>query len=234
MSNPKAPVCASFAAEAVLSERQRILLVDDHPIVRQGLARVIDGEPDLTVCGEAETAAAAMTLTAQHRPALALLDLSLSGKPDVTLIRRLHDAQPAMRVLVVSMHDESLWAARCLKAGACGYVMKQEKPRVLVQRIRQALRGETAVSEPVSSDLLKRLTWGRDLDKPAEKPALGERETQVLGLLGRGHTSREIAAALAISVKTVDAHREHIKQKLGLRSAAELIHYAVVESVGGV
>ena len=208
-----------------MAERHKLLLVDDHPIVRQGLTHVIHLEPDLVVCGEAESVDSALALAKQHQPALALVDLSLGAKPDVILVGRLREMCPQVRVLVLSMHDEAIWAVRALKAGACGYVMKQESSVVLMQRVRQALRGETAVNEGVASEMLKQLTWGRNAE--SDKPALAERELQVLALLARGQTTREIATTLQISIKTVDSHREHIKQKLGLKTAAELMFYAV-------
>jgi len=208
-------------------EQASILLVDDHPIVRQGLAFVINMEADLHICGEAESVETAVEAAGRLQPALALVDLSLDGRPDVELIRQLRQMIPPIRVLVLSMHDEAVWAPRALEAGACGYVMKQESAQLLMRRIRQALRGETAVSETVAAALIKQLTWGRDASAEEEKPTLGERELQVLHLLGKGQTSREIAEALQISIKTVGSHREHLKQKLGLRSAAELMHYAV-------
>lgn len=212
-------------------ERTPILLVDDHPVLRAGLARLIEAEPDLAVCGEAETPDAALAAALKLKPALAIVDLSLHGQSSIDLIRRLRAALPALRVVVLSMHDEATWAVRVLQAGACGYVMKQDDPKVLIARIRRALRGETAVSERVSVDLLRQLTWGRDnaAPPPGSEDRLGDRERQVLRLIGQGQSTRDIAAALHISVKTVDAHREHIKHKLQLSSAAELIRYAVLK-----
>ncbi|MGC4034244.1 MAG: response regulator transcription factor [Tepidisphaeraceae bacterium] len=213
-----------------MSERHSVILVDDHPILRQGLAKLIEGEPDLTVCAEAATAAEALTAAESHRPALAVVDLNLDGKPNLELIRQLRQANPELRVLVLSMHDEEQWAGRVLQAGACGYVMKQENPRTLLARMRQALAGETAVSPAVASMMLRALTWDREAAKPEGVDRLGDRERQVLHLIGKGQSTRDVAAALHISVKTVDAHREHIKQKLGLRTAAELVRFAVLHA----
>jgi DNA-binding NarL/FixJ family response regulator len=213
-----------------VADRTAVLLVDDHPVLRAGLARLLEGEPDLIVCGEAENAETALAAADRLRPALAVVDLSMHGQSSIELIRRLRTNHPELRVLVLSMHDESTWAARVLQAGASGYVMKQDDPKVLIDRIRQVLRGETAVSPAIAATLLRELTWGRNPAKPAVgEDRLGDREQQVLRLLGQGKSTREIAADLHISVKTVDAHREHIKQKLGLSSAAELIRYAVLK-----
>lgn len=208
-----------------------VLIVDDHPILRQGLARLVESEPNLHVCAEAETTEQAVAAAETQRPALAIVDLSLGAKPNVDLIKQLRDRVPGLRVLVLSMHEESLWAARVLQAGACGYVMKQESPRVLIARVQQALRGETAVSESVSSALLRQLTWDRTSTaaRPTGEESLGDRELQVLHLIGQGKSTRDTALELHISVKTVDAHREHIKRKLGLSTAAELIRYAVLK-----
>jgi len=204
----------------------RIFLVDDHPVLRHGLARLIDSEPDLSICGEAETADDALAAIESLKPNLAVVDLSLQGKPGLDLIKQLTTRSPDTRVLVLSMHEESLWAERAMRAGACGYVMKQEEPKVLMQRIRQALRGETSLSERMSGMMLKRLTWNRGSANVEDK--LGDREVEVLHLIGQGMTSRQIAATLNISTKTVDAHREHMKQKLGIQTAAELLRYAVL------
>lgn len=215
---------------AGVSERHTILLVDDHPVLRQGVSRLIESEPGLHVVAEAQTADEALEAAEKHSPQLAIVDLSLHGKPNVDLIRNLRDRHADLRVMVLSMHDEGIWAARVLQAGACGYVMKQESPRVLISRVQQALRGETAVSEAVASNLLKQLTWDKSAAaRPTGEESLGDRELQVLRLIGSGKATREIAAELHISVKTVDAHREHIKRKLGLNSAAELIRYAVLK-----
>jgi DNA-binding NarL/FixJ family response regulator len=213
-----------------MNDKHAVLLVDDHPILRQGLARLIEGEPDLYVCAEAASSDEALAAAQTHQPALAVVDLSLHGRPGVDLVRRLRESQPHLRVLVLSMHDEEQWASKSLAAGACGYVMKQDNPRTLLARMRQALRGETAVSPGVASLLLKQLTWDKNAAAPAGLDRLGDRERQVLQRIGQGQSTREIAAALHISIKTVDAHREHIKQKLGLRSAAELVRYAVLHA----
>ena len=209
----------------------RILLVDDHPVLRQGLVRLIEREPDLSVCGEAESADEALRAVARLHPTLVIVDLSLHGKPGLELIKDLRASHPDVRVLVLSMHDETLWAERVLRAGACGYIMKQEKPRVLISSIRQALRGEICLSEAMSATLLRKLA-GRRPDRGNSEDGLGDRELEVLQLIGQGLATRDIAAALHISIKTVEAHREHIKRKLNLPTGDELLRYAVFRFYG--
>ena len=205
----------------------KLLLVDDHPVLRQGLAKLLEGEAGITICGEVDNADAALEAIEQLSPAMAIVDLSLNGKPGLGLIKEIKVRWPELLVLVLSMHEESLWAERVLRAGACGYVMKQEKPRVLVQRIHQALRGDLALSEAMSASLLRKVIHGRPASAHGEE-ALGDREIQVLQLIGQGHTPREIAAMMNISAKTVDAHREHLKRKLNLDSVSELLRYATL------
>lgn len=205
----------------------QLLLVDDHPILRQGLVKLLEAEPDLQICAEVDNTDAALEAIQRLSPDLAIVDLSLQGKPGLGLIKEIHTRWPAVLVLVLSMHEESLWAERVLRAGACGYVMKQEKPRVLVQRIRRALRGDMALSDAMAATLLRKLVGGRSSPSHGEE-ALGDREIQVLQLIGQGHTPREIAGLMNISTKTVDAHREHLKRKLNLDSVNELLRYATL------
>lgn len=205
----------------------RILLVDDHPVLRQGLVRLIENEKDMEVCGEAETAEEAMAAIASSHPTLAIVDLSLGGRPGLELVKDLRDRYPDVRVLVLSMHDEMLWAERTLRAGACGYVMKQEKPRALMAKIRQALRGEVCISDAVNQSIVRKLAPGGP-SKPAQaEDGLGDRELEVLQLIGHGLSTRDIAAAMHISIKTVESHREHLKKKLNLANGDDLLRYAV-------
>jgi DNA-binding NarL/FixJ family response regulator len=216
-----------MSAKKAGEQPARILLVDDHPVLRQGLVRLIEREADLTVCGEAESADGALAAVAKASPSLVIVDLSLQGKPGLELIKDLHRHHPDVRVLVLSMHDESLWAERVLRAGACGYVMKQEKPRVLLAQIRKALRGETCLSDPMTESLLRKVAASRNAE-PGGEDRLGDRELEVLQMIGQGMSTRDIAAALHISVRTVEAHREHMKEKLNLGSGEELLRYAVL------
>ncbi len=217
--------------EATMSTAS-ILIVDDHPIVREGLVRFIEQEPDLSVCGEAENFDDAMAAVERLRPTMVLVDLSLKGKPGMELIKELKNYYPSILVLVVSMHDELIWAERSLRAGACGYVMKQEKPSEVLNRIRQALAGEISLSETMSARLIRRATGRRVVETSTTIESLSDRELQVLQLIGEGMTNRQVAAVLHISQRTVDAHREHIKAKLRLSSGAELLRYAFQHAFG--
>jgi len=218
--NPGVPTKAPLA-------RSTILLVDDHPVLREGLVSLINRERDLQVCAQAASAEEAMDAAEKFRPDLAIVDLSLQGKPGLELVKELRTHFPQIKILVLSMHDELLWAERVLRAGASGYVMKQEKPRVLLEQIRKALRGETSVSESIASTLLRKLGGARaGAGNPED--GLGDRQLEVLQLISQGLSTRQIAAAMHISVKTVEAHREHIKRKLNLSTGDELLRYAVL------
>lgn len=213
------------------AKRARILLVDDHPVVRHGLAKLFESEGDMVVCGEVGSAAEAMATIPACDPSLVIVDLSLGGRPGLDLVKDLRSFHPTLAVLVLSMHDEAVWAERAVRAGAVGYVMKQERPRQLVVKVRQALRGETCLSDRMTAMLLEKAV-GRKGGGGAVEDVLGDRELQVLQMIGAGMPTREIAASMNISVKTVEAHREHIKQKLGLDSAAALLRYALLRFLG--
>lgn len=215
-------------------KKTRILIVDDHPMMRQGLAQLIGAEPDLTVCGEADNAENALGVIASLKPDLVLADISLPGKNGLELIKDFQAIQPGLPILVISMHDESLYAERVLRAGGRGYIMKQEGGRKLMQAIRRVLEGKIYVSEKMSADILEIFSGrpGGSEGSPLEK--LTDREFEVFQLIGQGKGTRDIAEKLHLSVKTVDVHRTNIKTKLKLQSAPELIRFAVrwVESPG--
>jgi DNA-binding NarL/FixJ family response regulator len=186
------------------------------------------------VCEEAESAAEALSALTRHVPDLVLLDLSLRGTPGLDLIRQIRAEQPKSPVLVLSMHDETPWAERVLRAGACGFVMKQEKPRVLIARIRQALAGDLALSERMAGRLVRKFTGQSDADPAGTGDLhtdLSDREVEVLQLIAQAMSTREIAATMHISVKTVEAHRENLKRKLELNSTTELLRYAVLRFI---
>lgn len=210
-------------------KRCEIFLVDDHPIVRQGLTRLINGEKDLTVCGEAESAEQAMTALETQQPDLAIVDLSLKGLSGLTLIKEIKTRFPQVSILVVSMHGEAFYAERVLRLGAKGYVMKQEAPDTILKAIRLVLRGELYVSEPLAKRLLRTVVAGEPGDRADESPLqrLSDRELEVFGLIGRGLGTRQIAEQLYLSVKTVESYREHIKDKLQLENATELLQQAI-------
>lgn len=215
-------------------KRTGILVVDDHPVFRHGLTKLIEREPTLTVCGEVESAAEALRAIPRLRPALVLVDLSLNGTPGLDLIKSVHAQYPDVRMLVVSMHDEVLWAERALRSGAAGYIMKQEKPRTLIAAIKQIIRGETWLSPSITNNLISKITRSRGKNPKSvdAEDSLGDRELQVLQLIGEGLSTRKVAEALDVSVKTVDAHREHIKRKLDLQNGSDLLRYAILRFLG--
>jgi DNA-binding NarL/FixJ family response regulator len=207
--------------------KKRIFIVDDHPMMRQGLAQLIGAEPDLAVCGEAETAEHALDSIGTLKPDLVLADISLPGKNGLELIKDFQALQPGLAVLVISMHDESLYAERVLRAGGRGYIMKQEGGKKLMQAIRQVLEGKIYVSEKMSADILEMFSGRRAGAKNSPVEKLTDREFEVFQFIAQGKGTRDIAEKLHLSVKTVEVHRANIKAKLKLQSAPELIHYAV-------
>lgn len=205
-----------------------VLIVDDHPIVRNGLSHLIEREGDLTVCGEADSAATALPLIEEISPDVVLVDISLEGANGIELTKAINDRYPDLPVLVLSMHDESLYAERALRAGAKGYVMKQEAPEILIKALREVLAGEIYVSGTMASRLLSGLAHkkpGSGLRAGIER--LSDRELEVFELLGKGHTTREIAQKLGLGLKTIEAHRAGIKKKLDFQNAAEMVRNAV-------
>ena len=207
--------------------KKQILIVDDHPMMRQGLAQLIDNEGDLTVCGEADTAGQALTAVGAQTPDLVIADISLPDKNGLELIKDLQAMHSGLPVLVVSMHDESLYAERVLKAGGRGYIMKQEGGKKLMGAIRQVLNGHIYVSEKMSAKILEIFSGRRPprSDSPLEQ--LSDREFEVFQLIGQGKTTREIAGHLHLSVKTVEVHRANIRKKLKLASGTDVVHQAI-------
>jgi DNA-binding NarL/FixJ family response regulator len=205
--------------------RTRILVVDDHPIVRLGIRQMLAAERDLEVCGEAESADAAKQFIGSTPPDLAIVDLSLVQGSGLDLIRTLRESAPTLPVLVLSMHDEALFAERVLRAGARGYIMKREAITGLVGAIRQVLSGRIYVSEDMAQSVLERLGHdGAAPDNPLAK--LTDRELEVFDLIGRGLSTTAIAEQLTVSVKTIETYRSNIKTKLNLRDATDLIRFA--------
>jgi DNA-binding NarL/FixJ family response regulator len=210
-----------------VAERTRVFIVDDHPIVRQGLAQMINQEADLTVCGEAEEAQVALQAVAELHPDLVLVDLSLKGGSGLELIKALRARQNTLPVLVVSMHDESLYVERALRAGARGYIMKHEATDIMMNAIRRVLRGEIYVSDKMMTKLLGRFVLDSPDTGTSVLERLSNRELEVFRLIGEGHSTRHIAAVLHVSIKTVESHRAHIKEKLQLNDTVELVRYAM-------
>ncbi len=207
--------------------RARILIVDDHPVVRSGLRMLIDDEPDLFVCGEAGDADEAIRVLDAKKPDLVIVDLSLKGSSGLELIKRIKSRNSESKMLVSSMFDESLYAERVLNAGALGYVSKQEAMEKVIEAIRCVLSGRVYLSAAMSDRMLHRLARDHQAPERSAVETLSDRELEVFEMIGRGRTTAEIAAQLHLSVKTVETHREKIKAKLGLRTAAELYQHAV-------
>ena len=204
-----------------------ILVVDDHPIVREGLVRVIDQTGDLAVCGQAENIPQALEFIQKSKPDLVIVDVSLGSQNGIELIKDVKVRHPNLPVLVHSMYDESMYAERCLRAGAKGYVMKQEPPSKLLHAVRQVLKGEVYLSEAMTKQLLCRISDGTSAKGHSPAELLSDRELEVFELLGRGLRTKEIARELHLSDKTVQTHREHIKEKLHLKDAVSLVRHAV-------
>jgi DNA-binding NarL/FixJ family response regulator len=204
-----------------------VLIVDDHPMMRQGLAQLIDNEPDLKVVAEADTGGQGLDIVVAQKLDLALLDISLPDKNGLELIKDIRSVKADLPVLIVSMHDEALYAERVLRAGARGYIMKQEGGKKLLEAIRQVLGGQIYVSEKMSARILEAFS-GRRPDQAASPVArLSDREFEVFQLIGQGKGTKEIAQHLNLSVKTVEVHRAKIKEKLSLVTATDLVRYAV-------
>jgi len=208
-------------------QRCKIVLVDDHPVVREGLAQFINSEPDLFVCAIANDAGEAMQVIAQQSPSLVVTDLSLSGRLGLELVKELAAKYPTIHVLVLSIHDEELWAERVLRAGAEGYIMKSQATAQIVAAIRRILNGGIWVSPRVNETLLQKQIRSHKPMKGTPLDQLSDRELEVFHCIGRGMSMKEIADAFCLSSKTVEVHRDHAREKLGLKSSAELVRYAV-------
>ena len=207
--------------------KTKVLLIDDHPLVREWLSNLINQQADLTVCGEAEDAPHAVSLVASLKPHLAIVDLSLKTGSGIQLIKDLRQLDADLLILVLSMHDETLYAERVLRAGARGYVMKREVTKKIIGAIRDVLRGEIVLSEKLATTMLGRFLQGQPTGTSSPVEILADRELEVFQLLGRGWETRRIAEELRVSIKTVQAHCARIKEKLNLKSATELLREAI-------
>jgi DNA-binding NarL/FixJ family response regulator len=207
--------------------KKRILVVDDHPIVRQGLALLINQEADLVVCGEAEEATGAMHVLNSARPDVLIVDISLNGPDGLDLLKNIRTTHPALPVLILSMHDESIYAERALRAGANGYIMKQEATEKVLVAVRRILSSEIYVSDRIANKMLKHYITGSGTLRNSSIADLSDRELEVFRLIGDGHGTRQIAQELHLSIKTVESYQAHIKEKLSLRSARELLQHAI-------
>lgn len=205
---------------------KRIIVVDDHPMSREGIVQWIRNEPDLIVCCEAQTAAEALDAVIAIEPDLVLTDITLPGKSGLELIKDIHAIAPALPVLVISMHDETLYAERVLRAGASGYVTKQEGGDTIILAIRRILAGQKYLSQTMQGRVLQKFATGRHAVLRSGIEKLSDREFEIFQLIGQGLSTLQIARRLRLSPKTVDAHRANIKSKLELKTAAQLISFA--------
>ncbi|HUU59104.1 MAG TPA: response regulator transcription factor [Phycisphaerae bacterium] len=205
----------------------RIVIVDDHPIVRQGIKMLAAAEPDLVVCGEAENAAEALQTIGRSNPDVAIVDLSLKEGSGLELIKDIKNRYPKLLVLVLSMRNESFYAERVLRAGARAYITKEEGAERVIEGIRKILEGKIYLSERMASKVITKWVDGKTDSRAPSVAKLSDRELEVFELLGSGLSTRQIAGKLHISVKTVESHREHIKEKLEINRAAELLKHAI-------
>jgi DNA-binding NarL/FixJ family response regulator len=207
--------------------RARVLIVDDHPAVREALALRIGRQSDLEVCGEAADTSEALRVVAETQPDVAVIDISLKTGNGIDLIKRIKDRKADVRILVWSMHSESLYAERALRAGALGYINKDQATDRIVEAIRRVLEGKVWLSEMMMEKMLQRAVGGgREEGLPSPLEALADRELEVFRLIGQGMKTVEIAGRLHLSVKTIETYRDRIRQKLDLSDGTSLAHYA--------
>ena len=206
---------------------RRVLIVDDHPIVRQGLRRVMENEDDLTVCGEAETTQDARIAIRELHPDVVIADISLRESDGIELVRDVRAHHPHLPILVLSMHDETIYAERMLAAGANGYIMKHAASEQFLVSLRRVLDGGIYVSEAIGNHMIQKCAAGGAYTSANPIDRLSNRELQILHMVGKGMSTRESAAVLNLSVKTVESHRQRIKRKLNLTTGTQLVQYAV-------
>lgn len=207
--------------------RTKIIIVDDHPIIRKGLSDLINQEKDLVVCGQAEDAHEAMDVIKTLKPDIAVVDISLKETSGIELIKDVRTQYPNLPVLALSMHDESLYAERALRAGAKGYIMKAEAAEKVITAIRKVLSGELYVSDRMAAKMVRKLVGSRPAIGTSPIDLLSDRELEVFLLIGQGRGTRQIADKLHLSIKTIETYRAHMKEKLNLENAAELLQYAI-------
>jgi DNA-binding NarL/FixJ family response regulator len=208
-------------------DKRRILLVDDHPVTRQGVSVLLNQESDLTVAGEADSAPAAIAFLEKNPVDLAIVDISLKTTNGIELMKHIRVLAPDLPVLVMSMHDESIYAERAMRAGARGYIMKQEASTKVLTAVRTVLSGELYLSDKMKERMLHRFVNNRKEAVGFSMDALSDREMEVFQLIGNGYSTRQIAAKLNLSVKTIDSYREHLKLKLQLEAGKDLVRYAI-------
>src|SRR5271168_3474784 len=206
---------------------RRVLIVDDHPIVRQGLRRIMENEEDLIVCGEAETARDARIAIKELNPDVMIADISLKQGDGIELVRDVRAHYPNLPILVLSMHDETIYAERMLSAGANGYIMKQAASEQFLASLRRVLDGGIYVSEAVGNNMIQKFAAGGAYISANPIDRLSNRELQILHLIGKGLSTNETADSLKLSIKTIESHRQRIKRKLNLTTGSQLVQYAV-------
>lgn len=218
---------AKTASNADRNSKHGVLIVDDHPVVRQGLAQLINQEKDLEVRGYAEDAFQAMQAIKDVRPDMVIVDISLKDTSGMDLIKDMKIQYPNLPILTLSMHDESLYAERALRAGAKGYIMKHEATEKVITAIRRVLAGEIYVSDSMAAKMVSKLATGTTPKSASPVEGLSDRELEVFRLIGEGHKTRDVAEKLHLSVKTIETYRAHIKEKLGFKDGNELFRFAV-------
>jgi DNA-binding NarL/FixJ family response regulator len=210
-----------------LKARRKVFLVDDHPLVREWLTELIKREPDLQICGEAEDARGALDAIGASRPDIAVVDISLKSTHGLELVKSLQTSEPDLPILILSMHDESLYAERVLRAGAMGYITKQEATKKVLVAIRQILDGEIYISEKMAARMVNKLVLGRKDQQSFSIDRLTDRELEVFQSMGRGLATRRIAEELHLGIKTVESYRARIKEKLKLEDSNQLLQQAI-------
>src|ERR1700756_2290215 len=221
------PIDSPFQEQLTMSEKARVVVVDDHPLFRERLCQLINNEPDMEICGEANSAQEAIQIIREISPNLAIIDITLKTSSGLELIKSIKALSIGVPVLVLSMHDESLYAERALRAGASGYITKSQEAAQVLLAVRSVLNGKIYLSEEMTAGFLKSLatTGNKGIARPVDR--LTDRELQVLDLIGRGRTTRDIAQLLKLGVATVDTYRARIKEKMNFRNAMELQHFAI-------
>ena len=224
-SSPSAPDKQESPAKEI---KRRVMIVDDHPIFRDGISQLINHQPDLHVCGGVSSAAQALSSVAELKPDMLVVDISINGTNGIELIKSIRAQYPALPALMLSSHDENIYAERALRAGARGYIMKAAPPEKVIEAIRRILEGSLYLSEAIGARLLDTFLTGRPTDGATSAvDQLSDRELEIFRAVGEGRSTREIAQTLFLSVKTVETHRAHIKEKLKIQTAPELIRAAV-------
>ena len=215
-------------------KKTRILLVDDHPLLRAGISKLINEQKDLEVCGEVDTAKKTIDTIKATKPNIVVLDISIKGDSGIEVLKDIKVHAPDVKVLILSMHDETTYAPRTLRAGASGYITKEQAPESVINAIRAIQKGETWLSDRMKSKMLTYFARGASAPSTSPVDVLSDRELEVLTLLGRGIGTRQIAQQMGLSVKTIESHRAHIKEKLQLESAPQLLRFAIewVDSEG--